>query len=150
MKEKKVKDSNWMEMVRKQGELRHFGSLAIRKAQKGKHTSAQEIDLLFRAALSEEPMTPGQLTEAMGVSKTIISRVIDQLELKKLIEKEKGRSDKRSYVIRVTETGKKEIDDMYYYYLDPLYHLNETMGNEKFETLFRLIAEANEILASGK
>lgn len=145
-----MKDSNWMEMVRKQGELRHFGSLAIRKAQKGKYTSAQEIDLLFRAALSEEPMTPGQLTEAMGVSKTIISRVIDQLELKKLIEKEKGRSDKRSYVIRVTETGKKEIDDMYYYYLDPLYHLNETMGNEKFETLFRLIAEANEILASGK
>lgn len=39
---------------------------------------------------------------------------------------------------------------MYYYYLDPLYHLNETMGNEKFETLFRLIAEANAILASGK
>ena len=29
-----MKDKNWMEMVKKQGDLRHFGSLAIKKAQK--------------------------------------------------------------------------------------------------------------------
>lgn len=30
-----MKDENWLDMVKKQGELRHFGSLAIRKTQKG-------------------------------------------------------------------------------------------------------------------
>ena len=39
------KDQNWREMIRKQGELRHFGSMAIRKSSKGDMVSAQEVDL---------------------------------------------------------------------------------------------------------
>ena len=39
---------------------------------------------------------------------------------------------------------------MYYYYLDPLYTLQKNMKKEKFETLFQLIREANEILSSQK
>ena len=39
---------------------------------------------------------------------------------------------------------------MYYYYLDPLYTLQKNMEKEKFETLFQLIREANEILSSQK
>ena len=69
------KDQNWREMIRKQGELRHFGSMAIRKSSKGDMVSAQEVDLLFRIALSVGMMTPGQLALDMGVSKTIISRL---------------------------------------------------------------------------
>ena len=45
---------------------------------------------------------------------------------------------------------KDEIDRMYYYYLDPLYTLQKNMKKEKFETLFQLIREANEILSSQK
>ena len=41
------KDKYWREMIRKQGELRHFGSMAIRKSSKGDLASAQEVDLLF-------------------------------------------------------------------------------------------------------
>ena len=44
------KDKYWREMIRKQGELRHFGSMAIRKSSKGDLASAQEVDLLFRVA----------------------------------------------------------------------------------------------------
>ena len=36
------------------------------------------------------------------------------------------------------------------YYLDPLYTLQKNMKKEKFETLFQLIREANEILSSQK
>ena len=42
---------------------------------------------------------------------------------------------------------KKEIDDMYYYYLNPLYTLKENMTEEDFEQLFKLIRQANKILA---
>ena len=145
-----MKDKNWTDIVSKQGDLRHFASMAIRKSGKSELTSAQEIDFLFRIALSEEPLTPRQLTSAMGISKTIVSRLTDHLEAKGFICKETSASDRRSYCIRITAAGKDEIDRMYYYYLDPLYTLQKNMEKEKFETLFQLIREANEILSSGK
>ena len=136
------KDKYWREMIRKQGELRHFGSMAIRKSSKGDLASAQEVDLLFRVALSGGMMTPGQLAADMGVSKTIISRLIDSLEKKATL------NDRRSYGIRVTDDGKEEVDRMYYYYLDPLYTLREQMTSDDFEKLFRLIEVANTILSN--
>ena len=140
------KDQNWREMIRKQGELRHFGSMAIRKSSKGDMVSAQEVDLLFRTALSVGMMTPGQLALDMGVSKTIISRLIESLEKKGLIVKERTQTDRSSYGVSVTEAGKEEVDRMYYYYLDPLYILREQMETEDFEKLFSLIEKANIIL----
>ena len=80
-----MKDKNWTDIVSKQGDLRHFASMAIRKSGKSEHTSAQEIDFLFRIALSEEPLTPRQITNAMGISKTIVSRLTDHLESKGFI-----------------------------------------------------------------
>ena len=142
-----MKDENWLDMVKKQGQLRHFGSLAIRKTQKGNQISAQEIDFLFRVAFAKELMTPGQLAMAMGVSKTIISRLTEQLERKKFISKERDEIDRRSYVIRVTDSGKEEIDRMYYYYMNPLYELKEKMSELQFRQLFELIEEANNILS---
>ena len=75
-----MKDKNWTDIVSKQGDLRHFASMAIRKSGKSEHTSAQEINFLFRIALSEEPLTPRQITSAMGISKTIVSRLTDRHE----------------------------------------------------------------------
>ena len=142
-----MKDKNWKDMIEKHGELRFFSSMAIKKAHKGQSTSAQELDVLFRVALSKEKVTPGYLKDAMGISKTIISRLIEQLESKQLIEKIRTNEDKRSYTLIITEKGKKEIDDMYYYYLNPLYTLKENMTEEDFEQLFKLIRQANKILA---
>ena len=105
-----MKDKNWTDIVSKQGDLRHFASMAIRKSGKSEHTSAQEIDFLFRIALSEEPLTPRQITSAMGISKTIVSRLTDHLESKGFICKEASASDRRSYCIRITGAGKDEID----------------------------------------
>ena len=142
-----MKDKKWKDMIEKHGELRFFSSMAIKKAHKGQSTSAQELDMLFRVALSKEKVTPGYLKDAMGISKTIISRLIEQLESKQLIEKIRTNEDKRSYTLIITGKGKKEIDDMYYYYLNPLYTLKENMTEEDFEQLFKLIRQANKILA---
>ena len=145
-----MKDKNWTDIVSKQGDLRHFASMAIRKSGKSEHTSAQEIDFLFRIALSEEPLAPRQITSAMGISKTIVSRLIDHLESKGFICKEASASDRRSYCIRITGAGKDEIDRMYYYYLDPLYTLQKNMKKENFETLFQLIREATRFFLHKK
>ena len=58
-------------------------------------------------------------------------------------------ADKEAIQKEITSL-KDEIDRMYYYYLDPLYTLQKNMKKEKFETLFQLIREANEILSSQK
>lgn len=81
------------------------------------------------------------------MSKTIISRLTEQLERKKFISKERDEIDRRSYVIRVTDLGKEEIDRMYYYYMNPLYELKEKMSELRFRQLFELIEEANNILS---
>ena len=103
-----MKDKNWKVMIEKHGELRFFSSMAIKKSHKGQGTSAQELDMLFRVALSKEKVTPGYLKDAMGISKTIISRLIEQLENKQLIEKIRTNEDKRSYTLIITGKGKKE------------------------------------------
>lgn len=141
-----MKDENWLDMVKKQGELRHFGSLAIRKTQKGNQISAQEIDFLSGWHLQRTYDT-GTACDGNGVSKTIISRLTEQLERKKFISKERDEIDRRSYVIRVTDSGKEEIDRMYYYYMNPLYELKEKMSELQFRQLFELIEEANNILS---
>ena len=147
------KDQNWREMIRKQGELRHFGSMAIRKSSKGDMVSAQEVDLLFRTALSVGMMTPGQLALDMGVSKTIISRLIESLEKKGLIVKERTQTDRRSYGVSVTEAGKEEVPGAPYgkkcrEALEQMraFGLREQMETEDFEKLFSLIEKANIIL----
>lgn len=142
-----MKDENWIDMMEKHGELRLFGSLAVRKSRKGAAASAQEVDMLFRVALSNQQITPHELSQAMGASKTIISRLIDNLTEKELIAKRYNMNDGRSYSLMVTQKGKEELDSMCYYYLGPLYNMQKGMGREEFEELLRLIRKANRILA---
>ena len=108
-----------LQIVQMHGTLRLFCNLAIRKTPKGEALSAQEIDLMYHVALSKEAVTPGMLTSTMGISKTMISRLIDGLTQKGMILKKKSTTDKRSYSIVVTQKGKKEIDNAYQYYMEP-------------------------------
>lgn len=141
MKDKK--DENWIEAMKNLGDIRLFCSLHLKKTRKGALTSAQEVDMLFRVALSSNPITPLELSHAMGISKTIVSRLIESMAGKKLIEKVYNKVDKRSYFLKITEEGKEELDSMYYYYLDPLYELQENLGKESYQQLMKLINMAN-------
>mgnify|MGYP000027109518 FL=1 len=141
-----MKNNNWKQIVQMHGTLRLFCNLAILKTPKGEALSAQEIDPMYHVALSKEAVTPGMLTSTMGISKTMISRLIDGLTQKGMILKKKSTTDKRSYSIVVTQKGKKEIDNAYQYYMEPIYRLQKEMGKEDLYTLFSTIEQANEIL----
>ena len=52
-----MEEFNWMEMMEKMQEIRLFSSLHIRGKRHGA-TSPQEVDILSRMMLSEEPLTP--------------------------------------------------------------------------------------------
>jgi len=145
-----MKDENWLESMEKLGAIRLFSSLYVKKSRKGALTSAQEVDLLFRTALAKDMITPLELSRAMGASKTIVSRLIENLKEKKMIVKLYNRDDKRSYSLKITEKGKKELDSMYHYYLGPLYELQENLGEEEFDLLIELIEKANTSKLSQK
>ena len=141
-----MKDMSWIEMMKKAQEIRLFTSLQIKRAQKGGITSAQELDLLSRIVLSDAELTPLELTVLTGLSKSAVSRLIEHLERKELLQKKYNSNDKRSYTLICTAKGTMELEKTYQYCLEPIYRLRKILGDEKFEALIKYIKEANDLM----
>ena len=87
-----------------------------------------------------------QLSELMGLSKSAVSRLIDNLERNGFLAREYSQQDKRSYRLHLTEQGNQELQQAYRHYLEPIYRLRRTLGEERFHTLLSQIREANHLL----
>lgn len=142
-----MEEYDWIEMLEKMQEIRLFASLHIRGKRKGA-ASHQELDILSRILLSDIPPTPFDLTAQTGLSKSAISRLIESLERKEFLLKQYNDKDKRSYMLYITEKGKQELDQVYRHYLEPVYRLRRTIGEECFQSLTAQIKEANNMLQS--
>ncbi len=145
-----MQDYTWMDMMKIMQEIRLFSTLYVRRAKKGGIASAQEMDLLSRIVLSDHALTPQELTVQMGLCKSAVSRLIEHLEKKGFLKKHYCETDKRSYVLLITEMGNIELDCTYRYYLEPIYKLKEGLGTETFEALTTQIHTANELLQDEK
>lgn len=138
------KDPEWIQKMKLTEEIRRFSALYVRKAAKGSSFSAQEVDALFRIELEDGLISPLELSRKMGVSKPTVSRLIEQLSTKEVIEKISCCSDKRSYFLKLTPKGHDTLKSAYLYYNEPLDLLEHKLGPEQFEQLLRLITLANE------
>lgn len=141
-----TEQTDWFSMLEKMQDIRQFCSNHVKRAIKGGMTSAQELDVLSRLAMAQERHTPLQLCSEMGVSKSMVSRLIDQLEQKGLIGKQVSQQDKRSYGLVITPLGRQELENTYSYYLQPVYQLRRLMGSEEFSQLMSLIRRSNELV----
>lgn len=141
-----MENKNWMEMMKYMQDIRQFCSLYVRRTEKGYLSSAQELDLLSRIGLSQEQMTPCLLCKAMGISKPLVSKLIERLEKKEFIEKEYKPLDKRSYFLNITDKGNNALKQTYTYYLEPVYQLYKNLGENNFEVLISLIQESNHTI----
>lgn len=144
-----MRDEKWIEAMDKLELIRLFSSLYIKKTRKGELTSVQQVDALFRIALSGG-ITPLELSREMGASKTIVSRLVEQLAQKNMIVRKYDREDRRSYSLWITEEGSAELDGMYRYYLEPVYELERKMDEESLQQFFQLMKRANDILIKKK
>lgn len=144
-----MRDEKWIEAMDKLELIRLFSSLYIKKTRKGELTSVQQVDALFRIALSGG-ITPLELSREMGASKTIVSRLVEQLAQKNMIVRKYDREDRRSYSLWITEEGSAELDGMYRYYLEPVYELERKMDEESLQQFFQLMKRANDILIRKK
>lgn len=140
-----MEDFDWMDMMEKMQEIRLFASLHIRGKREGA-TSSQELDVLSRIILSPVPLTPLDLAAVTGLSKSAVSRLIESLEKKEFLIKQYKETDKRSYTLHATENGNHELEQACQHYLEPIYNLRRTIGEERFQSLTAQIKEANNIL----
>lgn len=130
-------------MMERMQDIRYFSRIMIRRATKEYSISAEHLDLLSQLAVNGEKMTPMSLSKVMRVNKTIISRIIDQLNNKGYLIKIKDESDKRSYFVSITELGNEHLKDIYKHYLGPIYNLRRKLGDKEFFELMACIEEAN-------
>ena len=133
-------------MMEKMNEVRLFSrSLIIHSTIKNKRT-AQEYDLLSQLVLHNEGMTPANLSKAMYLNKTIVSRLVDKLNKDGYVTKKQDEHDKRSYSVFITEYGKEELFKIYELYLSPINKLRLKLGDEEFFNLISCIEKANKIM----
>ncbi len=81
-----------------------------------------------------------------GLHKSAVSRLIESLESKEFLQKEYNQKDKRSYILHVTTQGNQELQQTYQHYLEPIYKLRRTLGEQRFQSLLLQIKEANRMI----
>lgn len=146
----KNKEQEWLQIMEMTEAIRLFASQYIKKTAKGAPYSAQEVDALFRIELGEKPVTPVRLSFRMGISKSAVSRLIEQMQSKELILKNESEKDKRSYDLELTDNGRRVLKSAYFYYVEPISKLEKKLGRDQCRELFRLIAICSQEENPGK
>ncbi|MEU6745758.1 MarR family transcriptional regulator [Spirillospora sp. NPDC046719] len=74
-----------------------------------------EADVLTTLRRSGEPyeLTPGQLVKASMVTSGAITKRIDRMEAKGLVERVPDAADRRTVRVRLTDHGRRTIDDLF-------------------------------------
>lgn len=62
--------------------------------------------------LEEEPINQRNLAGELGVADSSAGRLIDRLEKMELVERAKDPQDRRSFVLTLTNAGRKRIDEL--------------------------------------
>lgn len=133
---------DWLSMLSYQQELHHFARTMLAQAQNQALTTSQR-ELLSRLFLEPQENTPLALSRRSGMKKEAVSRCLKQLHEKGYVKKEKHPKDERSYMLTLTEAGRKALETDYGALLQSFYTLRRRMGGEAFDTLFQLIIRAN-------
>jgi DNA-binding MarR family transcriptional regulator len=74
-----------------------------------------EADVLTTLRRSGEPyeLTPGQFVKASMVTSGAITKRIDRMEAKGLVERVPDAADRRTVRVRLTDHGRRTIDDLF-------------------------------------
>ena len=67
---------------------------------------------VMHAAFNKNGIMPSEIVGLLNIDKSYLSRIITNLERRKIIVKTKSASDGRSVKISITEFGKKEFDKL--------------------------------------
>lgn len=138
-----MKDKELIAKLKDMQELRVFASEILQRGFENSITTRQEFDLLTRLKLSKVELTSLELSDKMELPKSNISRLVNALSKKGLIEKVKSEQDGRIYYLKLTDIGTSELNKTYENYLSPLFEIENNLGEEQFNLLLNIIKELN-------
>lgn len=138
-----MKDKELIEKLKDMQELRVFASEILQRGFENSITTRQEFDLLTRLKLSKVELTSLELSNKMELPKSNISRLVNALSKKGLIEKVKSEQDGRIYYLKLTDIGTSELNKTYENYLSPLFEIENNLEEEQFNLLLNIIKELN-------
>lgn len=91
---------------------------------------------------ADGPLTCSEVGERMITRDPDVTRLLDRLEEKELVQRERSAEDRRVVVSEITEKGREVVDDLD----EPVARLHEKqlghLGEEKLQTLTSLLEEA--------
>lgn len=106
---------------------------------------SSEMGLLIYVCKNAEPVTSVMAADFFKVKKPMVAAMVAVLVKKGYLEKIPSADDRRSYILRPTETATALVEEAYREYFRVMELLSQRMGGD-FETMIGLLERANEIL----
>ena len=110
--------------------------------------SRSEMSFLVYMLNANKEVTSVDLSKYFGCSKVFVSKIINILLEKKLIEKKSNDEDHRSFLISISEEGAKITKEYIEEYVKETTYLYEKLGEEKAQSLKKLLEESRQILSN--
>ena len=97
-----------------------------------------------------ENCTSKKLSDLLNMDAGYLSRIIKQFEKHGLIEREKSKEDKRSYILELTESGSKKLSEMDNSSNKQIYNLIKDLTEENQSKLVSDMISVENILTNNK
>ncbi|MBK0325684.1 homoprotocatechuate degradation operon regulator HpaR [Rhodobacteraceae bacterium F11138] len=99
---------------------------------------------VLRVLDEEGPMEPTRISEQACLLLPSLTRILQKLEDKKLINRRKDQDDKRKQIVRITEQGAELIEAHLKTSLAMLELVREQIGSDRYELLLDLLNELDK------
>ncbi|MBE6132596.1 MAG: MarR family transcriptional regulator [Erysipelotrichaceae bacterium] len=93
-------------------------------------------------------ITPGDITSKYGVTSARTAKILNQLEEKGLIHRNKSNFDGRKYIIKLTSSGEKYIDKKIEKSKEVLIDLIKSIGISEFELFVNIVEKMHSYLST--
>lgn len=126
--------------------------LSLAKTQYQQENGIKANSLSFYVLLTlenwkEQHFTMSELADQLQIPKQQLSRLINDLEEKQLVERIHDRENRRRVYIRICEPGKETIEDLKQHMLDCTVQNLNAYTEEELEELDHCVCRLNQLIA---
>lgn len=108
---------------------------------------SSEMGVLIYIQKQDQAITPLMISQFFKIAKPSVTAMVNELMKKKYLVKNPSPSDKRSYTVSITESGKALVESTQDEYFRVICALKEKMGDEAFAAFIEHIETAIKILS---
>ena len=102
----------------------------------GLDLTREQLRIVFLIYHHKE-LSPGEAADALGVSKANVTGVINRLVVRGLVGRRENPSDRRSYILSLTETGHSQVERLQELHTEKMAGVIGRMPEEAVEGLLK-------------